>query len=60
MEPSIITYAVGRGKELFHVSDENGTSVSAISLILNLFMQYIKDLVLIALFSVIFKTLPCY
>lgn len=60
MEPSIITYAVGGGKELFHVSDENGASVSAISLILSLFMQYIKGLVVIALFSVMLKTLPSY
>lgn len=60
MEPSIITYAVGRGKELCHVSDENGASVSAISLILSLFMQYIKGLVVIALFSVMLKTLPSY
>lgn len=60
MEPSIITYAVGRGKELFNVSDENGASVSAISLILSLFMQYIKGLVVRALFSVMLKTLPSY
>lgn len=56
----MVTHAVSGSKELFHVLEENGASVSATLLIPSLFTQCIKGIVLMSLFSVLLKTLPTY